>query len=703
MRTMLWALTLSMIAAGCGDDDVAGPDGGGRADAGTYDAAGMDVVVPPRDAGERADSALPPPDPTCTPSASPTTSAPVYRDAHPRILLDAPTRARLEAALAASEPAAMRFRATVDAQVGGGDVYGFEAWYAALLGQLTGDARYCTWAVSDVDAFVASEETEIAAGRRPTVAADSYLDVGPRVGDVMLVYDFCFDDVSAAQRTHWTAFAAQAVWNVWHAGEARWGATMFPWSGWSVNNPSNNYYYSFLRATMLFGLAAHGEHPDAAGWLDFFRTTKIGGELVPTFERDLEGGGSREGTGYGVAMMWLYTIYDFWRASTGEDLSRLTTHAQWSLVNMMQQTVPTLDRVAPTGDHSRDSTAALFDYHRHYAQVLAHLFDANELAPVAKTWLDECSVPEMSQQFMRVWDFLYARPGAPRAPLSRLHRVYHGPGTGQLYARSSWDRDATWLGVVAGPYTESHAHHDQGSFLVYRRTWLAYDANVDSHSGIEQAEAMHNVVELDGKTMREGHASTLLALRERPGALLVSVDAAPVYADADVRTVVRQLVWVQPDVFVIMDHVAMGTAAAVTFHLSSPVAPLLSGGQATWSSGASQMTLRTVLPAGAGATVTAWPTLGDFSGGARLDVTPAGGPTADVTFLHVLDLDGAVVSATAVAPGALGADVVLTTGETVRVTFAADGGATVVRDATGPTPTTIDLPAGVDSLAVCDG
>jgi hypothetical protein len=125
-------------------------------------------------------------------------------------------------------------------------------------------------------------------------------EIGPLIGDVMMVYDWCFSQVSESQRSRWLTFADHAVWNVWHPDDANWGGRPAQWSGWSIDNPSNNYYYyfySFLRATMLLGLGAEGELPSAAGWRTFFRTTKIQNQLVPTFESDLVGGGSREGTG----------------------------------------------------------------------------------------------------------------------------------------------------------------------------------------------------------------------------------------------------------------------------------------------------------------------------------------------------------------------------------------------------------------------
>ena len=180
---------------------------------------------------------------------------PMFADDHPRIYLQR-NRDRLAAQVAANDPAWTRFKRIVDLQLDGSDIYAFQAWYAALVGKLTDDPRYCAAAVAQIDEFVSAEEAKIAAGERPDVAFDSYLEVGPLIGDLALTYDWCFDAASARQRTRWVTYANQAVWNVWHAEEANWGGTVFPWSGWSIDNPSNNYYYSFLRATMQIGRAS---------------------------------------------------------------------------------------------------------------------------------------------------------------------------------------------------------------------------------------------------------------------------------------------------------------------------------------------------------------------------------------------------------------------------------------------------------------
>src|SRR5664279_1631103 len=137
------------------------------------------------------------------------TSMPTYPDAHPRILLGT-RKADLQAALAANTPAAVRFRTVVDSWIGGNDL-GLSAWHAALLGPLTADPKYCAKAIGVVETMVTTAEAAIAAGQVPHAAGDSYYFVGEDIGDLALTYDWCFDTVTANQKTRWLAYADQAI------------------------------------------------------------------------------------------------------------------------------------------------------------------------------------------------------------------------------------------------------------------------------------------------------------------------------------------------------------------------------------------------------------------------------------------------------------------------------------------------------------
>jgi hypothetical protein len=634
---------------------------------------------------------------------------------HPRIYLPG-AQLRLTGLMQANAPTATRFRTYADARMATASQSLFDSdfrmWYFALLGNLTDDPTYCTKAVSGIEWLVSGEEARIASyqsndpSTRPWVAYDSYLDVGPLIGDVMMVYDWCFSNLSSGQRTRWLAYADQAVWNVWHPDDATWAGRPAPWSGWSIDNPSNNYYYSFLRATMLLGLAADGELASAAGWRTFFRTNKIQDQLLPTFNTQLVGGGSREGTGYGTALMRLWEIYDIWEASTGEDIGSLTGHTRASLLQQLHYIVPTRDAISLNGDHSRDSTAALFDYHRHYGQALAHLLTGDTLAGRAKTLFNSSSVPTMQNGFMVIYDFLYDTSAVPSQPLSDLNTAYYGSGVGQLFARSDWNTTATWLNMTAGPYTESHAHRDQGSFLLYKNGWMAIDPNYFSHSGIRQEEELHNLVRIvdndgDTVTQREGYSSTVQALHQGNGWLHVAADTTAVYTATDgapVQRVQRELVFLQPDVVVIFDRVTTSAGTQQRWQLNTPTLPVVNGAGATVTSDSTTMQVERVIPAAAATTTFNWISDGDMSGGYRLDETVAGGTN---TFLHVLSFGTAVNSTTrSDSGGRQGVVIDLDDGRqaTIRFSTTAVDGTIEILTSGGGTQVSTTLSPGVTAL-----
>jgi hypothetical protein len=618
---------------------------------------------------------------------------PTYPTAHPRIYIGA-HRDRLKAALDSGAPAATRFQSTIDGWVMGGEIWNFSIWNAALLGQLTGDPRYCSKAIAAVDAAVAADEVLIKAGKQPIVAQNSYLHVGEIIGDVALVYDWCFDTVTASQKDRWIAYANTTLFNLWNPTQAKWGPTAMAWTGWSTNNPSNNYYYSFLRATMLVGLATKGENPKGDEWIAKFRDDKVLGQLVPTFEAQLRGGGSREGSAYGSSMRSLWQIYDIWYSTTGEKLQAKTKHARQSIRAFMHHVVPTLDRFAPTGDQPRDMTAAFFEYQREYLQGLIHLYPNDPIIGRAKMLLANSSVPAHGRPETLVYDFLYDNANVTAAPLEGLGKSYYASGVGQVYARSGWDRSATWLNFTAGPYTESHAHQDQGSLLIYKDGWLGYDGVINSANGIIQEVGSHSLVRINsgGSPLKQivNTESTMAAVRAGQGWTYAAGDLTAAYGgNAAVSKVQREVLFIEPNTIVVYDRVATGSGTTQTWQLATPVAPSISGNAATIS-GAHALRVDRLVPA-SGATSTSYSlaSTSNYRGGYRLDTTMNGG---DQRYLHVMSIDGSVSSAT--ASGDNTATIALSDGGTAKVEFNRDSiGATLTLNGA-----TFTLAAGHDTL-----
>jgi hypothetical protein len=617
---------------------------------------------------------------------------PTYPTQHPRIYINK-HRERLSASLSANTSAAMRFRAVVDSWVGGTDVYAFQAWNGALLGQLTGDAKYCGKAVATIDAEVRADEAKIAAGQQPIVAQNSFLHVGEVIGDVALVYDWCFDTITADQKTRWVAYMNLTLTNLWNPTQAKWGPTAMPWLGWSVNDPLNNYYYSFLRATMLVGLATKGEDPKGDEWIAQFRDAKVLGQLVPAFDESLRGGGSLEGSAYGVSLRTLWNLYDIWYSTTGEKLQAKTKHARQSLRSFVHHVVPTMDRIAPTGDQPRDMKAMFFDYQRQYLQELIQLYPHDPMAARAKTLLAGTNLPQQARPEMLVWDFLYDNADVEAKPLD-MGTNYYASGIGQVYSRSGWDRSATWVNFSAGAYREDHAHQDQGSLLIYKDGWLAYDGVIDSANGIIQETGSHSLVRINrgGTPIKQmiKTESTMVGVHAGPGWLYSAADVTPAYkGDASISKVQREIVYLQPNTVIVYDRVTTSGDTTQTWQLATPVAPSISGATATIN-GAHALSVQRLVPAAATSSAYNLASTSSYRAGYRLDTAQPGG---DRRYLHVLSIDGSVASAT--ADGETGVTVALANGETATVAFNRDDiGATLTY---GGTTTT--LGAGIDTLA----
>lgn len=661
-------------------------------------------------------SPTPTPSPSPSPSSTPTpppTGAVIAPLGTPRIIVsDASLMTSLRSQLSANAPAAVRFKQSADLQAAGSNLWGMEPWHVALMGQVTGQASYCSYAVAQTEAYVKGEEARIAANTNPLVSGDSYLEVGGYVGNLAMVYDWCRSSMTAEQRTRWVNFGNQAVWNVWNPTKAKWGGRTVAWSGWSVDNPSNNYYYSFLKATMLLGLATYGENDMAGGWLTQFRTTKIENQLIPTFNADLTGGGSREGTGYGVAMRDLFELYAWWERSTGENLASRTSHTLASMPWMVHAIVPTLDRIIPTGDHARDSQALLFDYHRDYLQKLATLYPNERISGVVKTLLGQSSVKEMSQHFMRYSDYLYGLSPITARPLNELSTAYWGAGTGSFSMRNDWSTTSAYANFICGPYTESHAHQDRGSFVLFKGNWLAYDANIDGKSGLQQEQRYHNTVRFetsDGTAIGQSFngACNMVALANAPDWTYAMADISPIYgAKSGVTKSEREFVFIKPATFVVYDRAQASDAnLRRIFTMNFPKPPLIAGNLVSLTVGANRLDLRRIAPAIGTPVTTLWIAANskDYPAdrtAARVDLveTGAGGKSE---FLHVVSLDGSVTTAVASnANGQTGTAITLADGRVVTLRFnqSGRGGTIEIKSAGGavlesrPLPTSVEAP-----------
>jgi hypothetical protein len=584
------------------------------------------------------------------------------------VFLNAAMIERLKGRIDRQEAPAIRFLNAANAELNGANQYAFPSWSVAMLYPITEDRRYCDHAVQEVEAFVQSEEQMIANGGSPTVAYDSYLYAGGHIGEVTRVYDWCREFITASQGQRWMAYANQTVSNIWDHFNASWGGRTYRWSGWSVDNPLNNYHYSFLEATMLTGLVQRETSPaDAQRWMEQFRQHSIQNLVVPTFAA-FPGGGSPEGTSYGDAMRELFMLYDWWEQSTGEKIHDLTEHTYDSLLYGMHAVTPTLDYVTSFGDHARESTGIFFDYNRHYLLVAAELHSGTQMAEIAKDLLAKSSKPQMQYSFSFINDFLYQDVAAPTSSIDQLPDYYYAEGAGHLFKRDSWASDASYLSMSFGPRVESHDHPDKGSFQIFKGDWLAYTQNINSRNGINGLVEFYNLVRLDqggspiqqpftgwddrNNRRKPGTPPNVVRTENNDQWMHVAMDVAPVYENSDIQTNWRELIYIKPGVTVVFDHVVTAASISKTWQLNSPYRPSVSANQATFVAPSAVMRVTTLLPAGNTASVHDWASnslvqasyrdsAGTTTVGHRLDISSN---NASETFLNVIDTGSAVES-----------------------------------------------------------
>jgi hypothetical protein len=304
-----------------------------------------------------------------------------------------------------------------------------------------------------------------------------------------------------------------------------------------------------------------------------------------------------------VSTRTLWTVYDTWERSTGERLADKTPHTLASIAQEIHTITPTLDRRAVVGDSTRSVTGELHDYNRDYLQQLIALYPNERLAGVARNVVNNSSVPRMRYDYDYYADVLHALPKAsvtPEVDRSALATAYWGEGTGNFMMRSDWKTDATYGHFQCGRYDESHAHADQGSFMIFKNDWLAYDSLQRSLSGTEQFMSLHNLMRLtmpDGAEV-EMRANTqpcrVMALADNARYTYVAADLTPVYSwrhgdyarhqnkhNDRVKKVQREFLFIRPSTFVVVDRVETTVPTKQSWLLNTPVAPVVNGGEIT--------------------------------------------------------------------------------------------------------------------------
>jgi hypothetical protein len=222
-------------------------------------------------------------------------------------------------------------------------------------------------------------------------------------------------------------------------------------------SPYNVYLYnSPFQALMATSLASYGDTPEAElpmRWTaDYWKN-----HVLPVWRQVMgNNGGWHEGgeyVGIGIGQA-IYQLPAMWRKATAEDLFRSEPGIRGFMDFLIYRT-------RPDGTHMRWGDAANFD-----RLVPDRIPLAIEYSNSAAYSLNSCPRP-------------YKPTSWPWGPLStdslcdpdanlNLTLQKHFDGIGMIIARSSWDKEATYLSFKAGDNFWSHSHLDQGAFTLFK-------------------------------------------------------------------------------------------------------------------------------------------------------------------------------------------------------------------------------------------
>lgn len=384
--------------------------------------------------------------------------------------------------------------------------------------------------------------------------------------DAILVYDWCHHAISSAERA-----TLIARWNnyVSTLNAKSWGAP---------HMAANNYFWGYLRNSLLWGIASFHENAQAKDFIDHaldLRYRNLADDSAPQSafrrwdDRFGAGGVVLEGGQYGPYMLG-YPVVAF--TSAGD-----YGYDAWTAVRFWRDAVFNLHfATTPAKTAKRDGAPArweLFPFNddqffedggiaenAEYGDFLGALmlrFPETGRARIGRDWLALTGVKPSWWVRAELASLSIVGP-APPMPLD-----YHADGADFFYARRSAAPDATALllqlggsNAYAGSSVEAfaqggvgHSHGDAGTFQLWRGgRWLSREttgyASPDNVVGwnngpsVDPREAVaHNALLFEGKGHLTGSLKGLprvLRLQSAPGFAYSAVDLTGVY-----RTVVN--------------------------------------------------------------------------------------------------------------------------------------------------------------------
>jgi hypothetical protein len=435
-----------------------------------------------------------------------------------------------------------------------------QAWARASCG-------YATWGLGQTDGM------DLAAGHQ--------------LYGLALVYDWCYADLGDECRTLIRQTLAKRAAAMFEAAAS--GRTF-----WSTSYLQNHLWVNACGLAAA-GLALFDENDEALMWiglpLDKFRRTMVA--LGPD-------GASHEGVGYwGYGVEYMLKFMDLSRELLAVDLYDYdwwrNTAAYRQYLALPRHAWTPQNNIVDLADCPRGNWYGP-DY---LLRRLAHEFKDGQAQWLAAQ-IDAANVDSAEARWLNL---IWYDPAVPETPPTALPTLRQFNDMDIVSARSDWSGDESLVVLKCGPFIGHHAvqafsydpggghvHPDANHFVVFAAgEWLLRD---DVYS--DKLTSQHTTLLIGGKgQLGEGQAwfvgSEALAVKARPR--LLRADSTPtldhLVGDATaayprqlgLKRFVRHLLFVKPDVLLVLDDIVMEKPAPLElrFHTEQPLASAVAG------------------------------------------------------------------------------------------------------------------------------
>ena len=463
-----------------------------------------------------------------------------------------------------------------------------------------------------------------------------HIPFGSDLAQCAIVYDLCFDLWTAEERGKFIEYMNKTVDQNVGSETATFHNGYYGYKNWGIGLACYATYY---------------ENPKAPGYLKILeQDVRARAELA--LEQAGDGGGWAEGHYIHYWNLNWEIFCEVARTCEGVDYYAhapkfFRNRAVASMFEMFPGAEPSqLNCPVPMGDGGSGNYGGFSESILTARRILCNYYRDDPLHQAVNSYNER--VPGMDIPEYAYMDFLWHDPTVPKIDLKAFKLSHCSPGPGYVYARSSWEHDATYLFFKCGDRFTAHQHLDVGTFTIFKHTPLAlpggfYDDFAGNHAcnyytrtiaansmlifdpsekfpdgiragpksfndggqdyplpkGWGQNWGANDVAERE-KNLKNMDTGDLLAYDDQGAFLYTAGDCTKAYASAKCDFFTRQIVYVRPDTIVIFDRVqSKNPNFKKTFLLHTMKTPSGAAPNLVETNGKGRLFIQTVLPADA--------------------------------------------------------------------------------------------------------